>query len=235
MEIYSLLIVLLIGLIVVRRYMRQRSAGPEATVRALLRRYDSFRKAGLSERQAQMRLLSERRGWKDLPEPFLKEIVARLGTKEELMRFVTLVEGYDFIGEEMPNAAANDDIEAGIFGIACVLGRFGNQLQQDGQLKQAEFVQKLALRLQPNQYFTNLPLAITYFKMERYDEAVPKFKRGLAQLQRFQKEINPPERVSSVENCHAPHADTKEFELSCKEMYAASLKATGRESRPDAE
>lgn len=235
MDMYSLLIVLLIGLIVVRRFVRQRNAGPEATVRALLRRYESFRKTGLSERQAQLRLLSERRGWKSLPEPFVKEIVARLGSKEDLMRFVTLAEGYGFIGEELPKAAANEDMEAGMLDIACVLVRFGNQLQGEGSLKEAEFVQRLALRLQPNQYFTNLPLAVTYFRMERYDEAVPRFKRGLAQLQRFQREDNPPERVSSMENCLAPHADTKDFEVSCKEMYAASLKATGRESKSEAE
>ena len=172
MEIYTLLIVFLIGLIIIRRFMRQRSAGPEATVQTLLRRYDSFRKSGLSERQAQLRLLSERRGWNTLPEPFLKEIIGRLGSKEDLMRFVTLAEGYEFIGSGLPTAAEKEDVEAGIFDIACVLARFGNQLQEEGQLKQAEFVQRLTLRLQPNQYFTNLALAVTYFKLERYDEAL---------------------------------------------------------------
>ena len=69
--------------------------------------------------------------------------------------------------------------------VACLLARFGYQLQQEGRLKEAEFVQQLALPLGPDCYFTSLPLGATYYETGRYDEARSLFERGFAQLDKI--------------------------------------------------
>ena len=104
--------------------------------------------------------------------------------------------------------------------VARLLGDFGSRLQKENRLKEAEFVQKLALGLQPDQYFTKLPLAATYYKMERYADAVPLFEDGLARLEK--SEGNSP----VVE----PGANLKELRAGYEEMYATCLKAAGSQS-----
>jgi hypothetical protein len=113
--------------------------------------------------------------------------------------------------------------------IACLFARFGFQLQTEGRYREAEFVQKLALRLQPNQYFTNLPLAATYHETGRHNDALPLFQQGLA---RFEENIKAVEPVLSPAKCLGPDVEVRKLRDRYRKMYEACLKATEGKSLP---
>ena len=225
MESGLFLIGLLIALIAVYRLVARKLASPQTTVRFLLRRYHAFERMGLSEQESLFRILTSRRGWRNLPEPFLAEIVARLKSKEDVMRFVSLAEGYRFNRKRLPDIARNKNMESAMREVAFWLVNFGNQLQSETRLKQAEFVQKLALGLQPDKYFTKLPLATTYYRMDRYEDAVPLFEEGFALLENFADESTPHERGLYPADGLVPGATLAEFIAAHKPMYEACLKA----------
>jgi tetratricopeptide (TPR) repeat protein len=106
------------------------------------------------------------------------------------------------------------------------LARLGYPLQQQGRLKEAEFVQRLALALAPDCYYTNLPLAATYFEAGRLSDAKPLFERGLAQFEK-----NSPRGVSSqsssLTTCLGPEVDGAKLKESYLNMYNACVKGQG--------
>jgi tetratricopeptide (TPR) repeat protein len=115
---------------------------------------------------------------------------------------------------------------------ACLLARFGFGLQAEGRLKEAEFVQKLALRLEPHQYFTTLPLAATYHETGRHAEALPLFEQGLARFKDLDKD-GPPEGLEvSPSKCLGTDVEMKTLRNRYQKMYKACLKAAQRESPP---
>ena len=103
---------------------------------------------------------------------------------------------------------------------------FGFQLQTEGRLREAEFVQKLAIRLQPNQYFTNLPLAATYHETGRHDDALPLFEQGLARFQEFENNIKEAETALSPTKCLGPDIEIGTLKNRYRKMYEGCLKAT---------
>lgn len=218
MERGLFLVGLLIALIAVYRMVWRQVRSPQTTVRGLLRRYHAFEKMGLPAPECLFRVLSHRIGWKHLPPKFLAEIVARLESKENVFRFVSLAEGYQFNRKQMRTIAAGKNMEVAMREVALWLVDFGSRLQRENSLKEAEFVQKLAVGLQPDQYFTKLPLAMTYYKMERHDQAAPLFEEGLAALQRSDDGAVFLDRVE-------PGASRKEVRATYQKMYAACLKA----------
>jgi len=169
-------------MVVIFQRVWRRVRGPKLIVRGLLRHYHGVAKTGLPEPECLFRVLCKRSGWKQLPAAFLAEIIARLGSKEEVFRFVSLAEGYCYERNQLPTISANRDLEAAMREIALWLVDFGKRLQDENRLKQAEFVQKLALGFEPEQFFALLPMAMTYYKMKRYEDAAPLFEIGLAQL-----------------------------------------------------
>ncbi len=110
--------------------------------------------------------------------------------------------------------------------IACLFARFGFQLQEQGRYIEAVFVQKLALRLQPDQYFTNLPLAISYHETGRHADALPLFERCLAQVNDLERKAGPAAPKFSPANCLGTDAEIRKLRNRCKKMFAACLKAT---------
>lgn len=225
MDNFFLWILVSLAIITIYRKLSRRVLTPKARVTALLRRYHVFEKAGLPEQEAILRVLVTRSGWKNLPPPFLTEVVSRLGSKEDVFRFVSLAEGYGYNQKHLPDIAKKEDMEEAMAEIACLLGKLGNRLQDEGRFKEAEFVQKLALRLQPNQYFTNLPLAVTYYRMEQYAEAARLFKRGLAQFEKFEKEARPAEQITEAAGWLGADGNLGELKVSYRNMYEACLKA----------
>jgi predicted Zn-dependent protease len=135
---------------------------------------------------------------------------------------MSLAEGYRFNRKQLPAIAAGEDMEAAMREVSLWLADFGNRLQKRNSFKEAEFVQKLALGLQPDQYFTKLPLATTYYKMERYDEAAPLFKEGLAQLE------NCADGAAFLDRLETG-ANLKELSANYEEMYETCLKARGNQ------
>jgi len=214
---------LLVTVFAIYRLVARRLTGPQATVRALLRHYHAFEGTGLPEQECLLRVLTHRSGWRNLPLVFLAEIVKRLKTKEDVFRFVSLAEGYRYDRKHLPAIAGKRDMEVAMRDVARWLGDFGNRLQKKNRLKEAEFVQKLALGLQPDQYFTKLPLATTYYRMERYSDAVPLFEQGLARLEKSAA-------GSALLDGLEPGADLNALRTSYEEMYAACLKAAGSQS-----
>ncbi len=213
---------LLVALVAVYLRMRRRLRSPQTIVRGLLRSYYAIERTGLPERESLLRILSKRSGWKKLPSVFLAEIVARFGTKENVFRFVSLAESYRFDRSQLPAIAANRDLETAMREIALWLAEFGNRLHKEQSFKQAEFVQKLALDLQPDQYFTNLPMAATYFERGRYDDAGPLFKEGLAQLGHCADGAALLDRLE-------PGANLNELRANYEEMSATGLKGRGNQ------
>ena len=223
MESGLFLIGLMIALFAIYRLVSRRLTGPQATVRALLRHYHAFERTGLPGQECLLRVLTHRSGWRNLPLVFLAEIVKRLKSKEDVFRFVSLAEGYRYDRKHLPAIAGKEDMEVALHEVARWLGDFGNRLQKKNRLKEAEFVQMLALGLQPDQYFTKLPLATTYYRMERYSDAVPLFEQGLARLEKSAD-------VSALLDGLEPGTDLNALRTGYEEMYAACLKAAGSQS-----
>ena len=215
----------LAGVALYRKLARWRQT-PKARVSALLRRYRALERTGLSEQDCLLQLLATRKDWKRLPHRFLAEIVSRFPTKEDAMRFVSVSEDYGYHRDHYPGLAAKTDLEAAMGEIACLFARFGFQLQEQGRYMEAEFVQKLALRLQPDQYFTNLPLAVSYHETGRHADALPLFERGLAQVNDLERKAGPAAPEYSPANSLWTDAEIRKFRNRCKKMYAACLKAT---------
>lgn len=214
---------LFLALFAVYRLMLRRFAGPQARVRGLLRHYHALEAAGLAEQECLLRILTRRSGWKNLPHVFLAELIKRLKTKEDVFRFVSLAEGYRYDRKHLPKVAASQDPEVAMREIARWLSDFGHRLQKQERLKEAEFVQKLAFRLQPHQPLVNLSLAETYYRMERYGDALPLFEAGL-------RAFKTPVDESVLPGGFEPGADPSAFKASYEEMYAACLKATKKQS-----
>jgi hypothetical protein len=180
MESSTFILALLIVMVAVYKTIRRRLNAPQATVRDLLKRHHFYVRTGVPPEEALLRVLLNRRRWRDFSSRFLAELIARLGTKENVFRFVSLAEGYKFDRERLPAIAAATDSASAMHEIAVWLVDFGRRMQQENRLKEAEFVQKLALCLEPDRYFTKLALGSTYYKMENYLEALPLLESGLA-------------------------------------------------------
>jgi hypothetical protein len=204
---------LLIVLFTLYRVVSRKLATPQLTVRMLLRRYHACERLGLREQDCLYRILTARRGWRNLPPAFIAELVTRLKTKENVFRFITLAEEHRFNRKQLPAIASNPDPETAMREVALWLGQFGDRLQAENRLKEAEFVQRLALGLQPDQYFTQLPLAATYYKMARYADAAPLFRQGL-------------ELLDSSSDGAPPLKESKDR---YREMHAACAQATANQ------
>jgi hypothetical protein len=215
-------IVLFAG-ITIYRLLSRRMATPKAKVTTMLRRYQYFARTGLSEAESLFRVAATRSGWKDLPHRFLREFVARLKSKEDVIRFMSLAEDCGHVKERFPAIARKIDLNETMAEVACLLARFGYQLQHEGRLKEAEFVQKLALPLGPECYFTNLPLAATYYETGRYKEARPLFERGLAQLEELA--AGGPTPAHSPARCLAPDAEIGKLRGLYRGKYDDCLRA----------
>jgi tetratricopeptide (TPR) repeat protein len=196
----------------------------------MLRRYRALERTGLSERDCLLQLLATRKGWGKLSHRFLVAIVSRLSSKEDVMRFISLSEDYGYHRDRYPELATRIDSDTALAEIACLFSRFGFRLQAQARYKEAEFVQKLAIRLQPDEYFTNLPLAATYHATGRYADALPLFNQGFSHLQRFETKIDSVKREFSPANCLAPDEEPEKLWQGYRQMYEACLKATGVKS-----
>ncbi len=230
MENFMFWVVTLLAAITAYRLLSRRAVSPKARVAVMLRRYRALEATGLSEQECLMQLLATRRDWKRLPHRFLAEIVSRFQSKEDVMRFVSVSEDYGYHRDHYPEISTKVDPESAMAEVACVFARFGFQLQTEGRLREAEFVQKLAIRLQPNQYFTNLPLAATYHETGRHNDALPLFKQGLAGFQEFENGIKDVETALSPTKCLGPDVEVGKLRNRYKKMYEACLKATERKS-----
>jgi hypothetical protein len=109
--------------------------------------------------------------------------------------------------------------------VACLFTRFAMPLQRQGRYKEAEFVQRLALRLEPNRYFTTLPLAATYHETGRHGDALPLFERGLAELKALQRNHEFVAAELSPAACLDSNAGIAALRKEYKTMYEGSLTA----------
>jgi len=217
----------LFAAITIYRMLSRRATTPKARVTAMLRRYGAFARTGLPEAECLFRLMATRSGWKNLPHGFLRELVARLSSKEDVMRFISLAEDCGHVKERFPGIARKTNLNEAMAEVACLLAGFGYQLQKEGRLKEAEFVQKLALPLCPDCYFTNLPLAATYYDTGRYSEARPLFECGLKQLEKFADGSGGNARPFSPTACLGPDADATQLKAAYRGKYEACLRAAG--------
>jgi hypothetical protein len=226
MENVTFWILVFFAAITLYRLVSRRAVTPKARVTAMLKRYRVLERTGLSEQECLLQLLATRKDWKPLPHRFLAEIVSRFRSKEDVMRFVSVSEDYGYHRDQYPEIATRVDLEGAMAEVACLFARFGFQLQTEGRLREAEFVQKLALRLQPQQYFTNLPLAATYHETGRHGDALPLFKQGLEGFQDLEDSNSPAARAFSPTKCLGPDVEIKNLRHRYRKMYEACLKAT---------
>jgi len=219
-------IVFFFAAITLYRLLSRRVMTPKARVTGMLRRLRALERAGLTEQECLRQLLNTRSGWKSLRGGFLPELVSRLGSKEDVLRFVSVSEDFGYHRAHYPAIAAADDLETAMTKVACLFGNFGYRLQENGRFKEAEFVQKLAVKLQPDHYFTNLPLGATYCETGRYEDAMPLLERGLARLTDFDKDADKVPADFSPAKSFGADADAKKLRHRYKKMYDACLKAT---------
>jgi hypothetical protein len=211
--------------IAVYRLLSRWLATPKARVSAMLRRYHALERSGLSEPECLLQLLGTRSEWKNFPHRFLAELVSRLRTKEDVMRFISVSEDYGYQRKHYPDLAKQTNLETAMTEIACLFASFGYRLQGESRYKEAEFVQKLALRLQPRQYFTNLPLAVTYHETGRHLDALPLFEEGLAKFEEFAKRHRPDEPAFSPAKCLGLEIEIGEFRNRYRKLCEACRKA----------
>jgi hypothetical protein len=230
MENPMLWIVVILAAVTLYRLVSRTMITPKRRVTAMLRHYRALERTGLSEHDCLMQLLATRRDWRRLPHSFLTEVVSRLRSKEDVMRFVSVSEDYRYLRDHYPRIAAKTGMETAMSETACLFATFGFRLQGEGRLGEAEFVQRLALRLQPHQYFTNLPLAATYHETGRHTEALPLFEQGLAQFKELEKSVEPAEAEFSPSKCLGPDAEIGKFRNRYQKMYKACLKAVEKQS-----
>lgn len=227
MEAFLIWFVVLFAGITTYRVLSRRAATPAARVAAMLRRYGAFARSGLAEADCLFRLLATRSGWKELPHGFLRELVARLASKEDVIRFIALAEDCGHVKQRFPVVARNADLNQAMAEVACLLASFGYRLQQEGRLKEAEFVQKLALPLGPDRYFTNLPLAATYCDTGRYADARPLFERGLPQLEKLVDGSDGNAQPFAPTACLGADADVVKLFAAYRGKYEACLRGAG--------
>ncbi len=223
MELWIGIFILLVVIFV---WFLRTFGSPKATANTLLKEYDAFERSGVSEQDRLFKLLATRGSWKDLPSPFLHELASRLGNKENVIQFVVLSERHQFDQLHYPRLAADDDPKNSMLGLAALLSSLGNTLQNQGKLGDAEFVQLLALRIQPSQHFTMLPLAVTYYRMGRYSDAVPLFEHGLSLLEEFEKKTEWMEQLSMPADLFGSKADIEELGVAYRNMYDVCVKAS---------
>ena len=216
--------IVLLGGITIYRLLARRMATPKARVTLMLRRYRNFARTGLSEAESLFRVVVTRSGWKDLPHGFLRELIARLKSKEDVIRFISLAEDCGHVTQRFPGIAQKGNIDEAIAEVACLLARFGYELQQEGRWKEAEFVQRLALPLCPECYFTTLPLAATYYETGRYGEARPLFERGLEHLEKLTGADGATAQSFSPARCLAPHVELAGLRGAYRGKYDACLR-----------
>lgn len=221
-------VVSILAAFIIYRMLSRRTVTPKARVAALLRQYHQLERTGLSEGEALVQLLATRREWRKLPHRFLSEIVSRLRSKEDVLRFISLSEDYGHQRNQYPQVAGRTDLNSAMTEIACTFARFGFELQGEGRFKEAEFVQKLAWRLQPDEYFTSLPLAATYHETGRHAEALPLFEQGFAGIKDFEKTQDPARSAFTPSRCLAPEAELAKLRNRYNKMYQACVKAARR-------
>jgi tetratricopeptide (TPR) repeat protein len=226
MENWTFWIVVFFAAITLYRLISRRAMTPKARVTAMLRRYRALERTGLSEHESLFRLLATRADWKNLHPRFLAELVSRLSSKEDVMRFVSVSEDYRYHRDHYPGIAMKADLDSAMAEVACLFARFGFRLQEQGRYKEAEFIQTLALRLQPNQYFTNLPLAATYHETGRHADALPLLERGLAQCKDLENSIEPAESELSPAKCLGLDVEISKLRNRYRKMHQACLKAS---------
>jgi tetratricopeptide (TPR) repeat protein len=226
MDSLTFWIVVFFAGITLYRMLSQRVVTPKTRVTAMLRQYRALEKSGLSEPECLLQLLATRKDWKRLPHRFLAEVISRFRSKEDVMRFVSVSEDYGYHRDHYPEIGKKIDLEAAMAEVACLFARFGFRLQEEGRYKEAEFVQKLALQLQPDQYFTNLPLAATYHETGRHGEALPLFEQGLARYQDLEKNTKPADSTLSPTNCLGSDVEIGKLRNRYRKMYEACRKAT---------
>ncbi len=217
-------IFILLAVVVV--WFLRKFGSTQATAQTLLSEYDAFERSGLPEEERLFKLLATRGGWRSLPHPFLHELASRLENKENVIRFIALSERHQLDRSIFAQLAKQQDVEMALFGVACLLASFGNRLQDRGSLNEAEFVQLLALRIQPNQHFTALPLAVTYYRMKRYSDAAPLFKHGLSLFEKAEKEAKWIEHLPSPTGLFGSKSDMEELGQTYRKMYEECLKAS---------
>ena len=146
------------------------------------------------------------------------------------MRFISVSEDFGYQRKNYPDLARQTNLEAAMTEIACLFSSFGFLLQREGRYKEAEFVQRLALRLQPSEFFTTLPLAATYHETGRHLDALPLFEQGLARFEELEKRDRPGEPIFSPAKCLGPDVEIGEFRNRYRKLYEACRQAAGRTS-----
>ena len=225
MNYFTFWIITALAAIAVYRLLSRRLATPKARVNAMLRRYYALQRTGLTEPECLLQLLLTRNEWKNLPQRFLTQLVSRLRSKEDLIRFISVSEDYKYQRSHYPELAQQTNIEKAMTEIACLFARFGFRLQGEERFKEAEFVQKLALRLQPHEYFTKLPLAATYHSTGRHSDALPLFEQGLANFEEFEKGRRSDGQGFSPAKCLGAEIEIREFRDRYEKLREACRKA----------
>jgi tetratricopeptide (TPR) repeat protein len=225
MDYFTFWIITVLAAVAVYRLLSRRLITPKARINAMLRRYYALQRTGLTEPECLMQLLLTRNEWKNLSHRFLVQLVSRLRSKEDVIRFISVSEDYKYQRTHYPELAQQINLENSMTEIACLFARFGFRLQGEGRYKEAEFVQKLALRLQPHQYFTKLPLADTYHATGRYQDALPLFEQGFASLEELEKNHRSDEQALSPAKCLGAEMKISEFRSRYERLCEACRKA----------
>ncbi len=211
--------------------------GTVNTMEQTRRMYDlemgRLEQSGISESERAFVMLARRPGWQTLPKEFLREITTRLSSKEDVVRFIVISEAHRLERTHFPRIAADSSPEHAAFSVAMLLGSLGNKLLGEGQLGDAENAQSLALRLQPDNPGTMLPLAATYYTTGRYAEAIPLFERGLplfsSEQEKSDKLFDFFEHFPAIprEELFGSPSDMVQLEQVYREMYEDCLRHVG--------
>lgn len=126
------------------------------------------------------RLITERKYWDAMPEPFLMELATRLGESRNVIDFMVFAEGRRLHRKRLPQIAADMRPQEAVNAVSALLFQLGRKRRRDSATALS-----MAMLLDPDNPEIVLALASHHFTAKRYDDAMPLLETGMALCQRI--------------------------------------------------
>lgn len=192
METLLLVVVVLFLVVVGLRWFARRFGGTKATAQTLLATYYAFESKGVPEDERLFQMLDTRMTWRSFPKAFLRELSRRLGSKEELVKFVILSERHGLPGSDLKAIASSispgsEGVRFAVDQVAMTLTSLANHLGQNKIFEEAELALQLAVRVNPQWFPALSSLGLVYYAAGRYADAIHVIERFFVAKEEWDK------------------------------------------------
>ncbi|MGH7807078.1 MAG: tetratricopeptide repeat protein [Thermodesulfobacteriota bacterium] len=149
-------------------------SSPRWKARVLLTAYQACKESGASETECLFQMFDTRPPWNTLPKIFLRELATRLGTPENILKFVLLSEGTGILQTNIlgKSFSVEHNPEFAIGGVVAAVVSRANALGNQREFRGARDVLELALLLNPGFSTAWASMAKAAFEMKDYQTAL---------------------------------------------------------------